>query len=126
MQDFRKLQVWARAHALALAVRRAARGFPRTGFGSLRNQMIRAAESIATNIVEGCGAESRKEFARFLEIAIKSAMELEYHLQLANDCDVISPAVWQELSAEVIEVRRMLQGLRRRVLEADSLSRPHE
>jgi four helix bundle protein len=84
MQDFRKLLVWGRAHALALGIRRVARAFPRTDYGSLRTQMIRAADSIAANIVEGCGAATRKEFARFLDISIKSAIELEYHRQLVT------------------------------------------
>ena len=68
MQDFRKLRVWERAHLLALDVRRATREFPRAGFGELKSQMIRAAESIATNIVEGSAAASRREFARFIDV----------------------------------------------------------
>jgi four helix bundle protein len=75
----------------SLSIRRTVRGFPRTDYDSLRTQMIRAADSIAANIVEGCGASTRREFARFLEISIKSAIELEYHLQLGYDCDVIPP-----------------------------------
>jgi four helix bundle protein len=56
--------------------------FPRTGYRSLREQIVAAAESIPFNIAEGCGASSQKEFARFLEISIKSANELEAELQL--------------------------------------------
>jgi four helix bundle protein len=81
--------------------------------------MIGAAESIGSNIVEGCGARSRREFARFLDVSIKSSCELEYHLQLAKDCGVLSDRSWRSLSAETVEVRRMSCGLRRRVLEAD-------
>jgi four helix bundle protein len=81
--------------------------------------MISAAESIAFNIVEGCGSATQKEFARFLDISIKSSCELEYQLQLATDCGVLSRSDWQQLSAETVEIRRMICGLRRRVLEAD-------
>jgi four helix bundle protein len=81
--------------------------------------MVSAAESIVCNIVEGCGATSRKEFARFLDISIKSTCELEYQLQLARDCGVLATHDWRSLTAETVEVRRMLTGLRRRVLEAD-------
>jgi four helix bundle protein len=59
-----------------------------------------------------------------LEISIKSAIELEYHLQLGYDCDVIPPETWRELSVETVEVRRMLHALRKRILAADSASRP--
>jgi len=89
MQDYRKLRVWRKAHELALSARRAASRFPRTGYASLRVQITTSAESIAFNIVEGCGATSPKELARFLGISIKSTMELEYQLKLALDYGVL-------------------------------------
>ena len=123
MQDFRKLLVWSRSHELVLGVRRAVKIFPRTEKGSLKSQMTNAAESIAFNIVEGCGASSSKEFARFLDISIKSTSELEYQLQLARDCGFITLKVWQPLGTETIEVRRMLCGLRRKVRAAATENR---
>jgi four helix bundle protein len=80
--------------------------------------MANAAESVAFNIVEGCGSTSSKEFARFLDISIKSTCELEYQLQLASDSGLLSRRAWSPLSAETIEIRRMLCGLRRKVLDA--------
>jgi four helix bundle protein len=77
--------------------------------------MTRAAESIAFNIVEGCGANSQREFARFLDIAIKSATELESQLALARDYGVLRYPEWESLSAATIDVRRMLYGLRTKV-----------
>ncbi|MBA3580097.1 MAG: four helix bundle protein [Gemmatimonadaceae bacterium] len=116
MQDFRKLDVWHKAHALALDVRRVTRGFPRSGYTAQRSQILRAAESIPTNIVEGCFAASQKDFARFLEISIKSAGEVEYELQLAYDCGVLRYRNWKSLSADAVEVRRMTIGLRKKIL----------
>lgn len=116
MQDFRRLLVWQRAHEHVLNVRRAIRRFPRNERGSLKSQTLGAAESIAFNIVEGCGSATPKEFARFLDISIKSACELEYQLQLARDCDLLTVHAWRPLSAETVEIRRMLCGLRRKVL----------
>lgn|GEM_PF-170956 len=116
MQDFRRLLVWQRAHQLVLGVRRAVRSFPRSERGSLKSQMTNAAESIAFNIVEGCGSASSKEFARFLDISIKSTCELEYQLQLTIDAGLLLRSVWTPLSAETVEIRRMLCGLRRKVL----------
>ena len=78
--------------------------------------MLSAAESIVFNIVEGSGSATPKEFARFLDISIKSTCELEYQLQLATDCDLMPRHVWSPLSAETVEIRRMLCGLRREVL----------
>lgn len=116
MQDYRQLRVHAKAHALAIGVRAATRTFPRTGFASLKTQMTSAAESIAFNIVEGCGAASQKEFARFLDIGIKSAMELESQLSLARDYRVLAQGEWEQLTGETVDARRMLFGLRARVL----------
>jgi four helix bundle protein len=123
VQDFRRLLVWQRAHELVLGVRRAVRQFPRSERGSLKSQMTNAAESIAFNIVEGCGSASSKEFARFLDISIKSTCELEYQLQLTLDAALLPRIVWNPLSAETVEIRRMLCGLRRKVLHRSSPER---
>ncbi len=116
MQDHRKLHVWKRGHALAIDVRRATRNFPRTGYRSLQSQMVRAAESIVFNIIEGCGSRSQREFARFLDIAIKSTMELEGELELAKDYGVLDSREWKALTGETTGIRRMLCGLRAKVL----------
>lgn len=115
MQDYRRLRVHGSAHALAIRVRAATRQFPRAGYTSLKAQMTSAAESIAFNVVEGCGAESQKDFARFLDIAIKSAMELEYQLTLARDYGVLPVGDSESLCEHTIEARRMLYGLRKKV-----------
>jgi four helix bundle protein len=119
MQDYRKIRVWERAHHFALDVRRATRDFPRTGFGELKSQMIRAAESIAANIVEGSAAASRKEFARFIDVSIKSSSEVEYFLLLAKDNRVVRERVWETLTNEVVEIRKMLSAFRRALLASD-------
>lgn len=120
VHDYRRLLVWRKAHALVLNVQRASRSFRRSGHSGLRSQIVRAVESIAANIVEGCFASTPREFARFLEISIRSTGEVEYQLQLAHDYGLLPALVWQPLTTDTIEVRRMLFGLRRQVL-ADRL-----
>lgn len=115
MQDFKKLRVWAQAHAFSLNIRRATRRCPRT-FDSLKSQLVRSANSIAATIAEGCGADTAKEFARFLQMAIKSASETEYHLLDARDNGLISQQTWRALNADVCSIRAQLIVLRRRVL----------
>ena len=100
MQHFGHLTVWRRAHALAIALHQRSRWFPRAGHTNLRNQLVRAVESIPANIVEGCGAASRPEFARFLDIAIKSANEAEYHLLAARDFELLSQEDWLRFTSE--------------------------
>jgi len=91
---------------------------PRAGYSDLKSQMTRAAQSIVDNIVEGCGAASRLEFARYMDISIKSTSEVDYQLELARDLGVMSHDVWKPLAREVIEIRKMLSALRRSVLAA--------
>src|SRR5687767_6992031 len=116
MQDYRQLRVHEKAHALAIAVRAATRRFPRNGYSDLKGQMTSAAESISFNIVEGCGADAEREFARFLGIAIKSSTELENQLKLSKDYGVLTTLDWESLSESAIDVRKMLCGLRKKVL----------
>jgi len=118
MQDHRKLKVWSRSHALAVAARKAVRSFPRAGYGTLHSQIIRAVESIPLNIAEGCGASSQKEFARYLSISIKSSSELQAQLELARDHGALPETKWKGLSDETVEIRRMVCGLRAKVLDS--------
>jgi four helix bundle protein len=120
MQDHRKLRAWHLARELALDVRRASLTFPRAGYASLRTQITRAAESVVFTIAEGCGAASQPEFARFLDMSIKSANEIEAQLELARDYEVLNDSVWQAMAPRVIVLRRMLYALRSKVLSTPS------
>lgn len=115
MSDFKKLLVWQKAHALAIHAHRVAMGIRASRYASLRSQIIRSAMSIPANIVEGRRQESERDFARFLHYSLNSAYELEYHLMLAREIEVIADAEAVSLLAELIEVRRMLHGLLKRI-----------
>jgi four helix bundle protein len=115
MSDFKKLETWRKAHALALNVHRAAIRIRSSGSSALRNQMMRAAMSIPTNLVEGTGQRTAREYARFVRIAINSASELEYHLIVAREIKALNAKEIDSLSADTIQVRRMLYGLLRRL-----------
>jgi len=91
MQDYRKLKVWQKAHELALAVYEASARFPREEVYALTSQIRRAAASVPSNIVEGCGRGSNAELMRFLYIALGSANEVEYQLLLARDLGFLQP-----------------------------------
>ena len=113
MQDFKKLRVWQLAHRLALdAYRVIDRRFSR--FPGLRSQMLRAAQSIASNIAEGAGSDGA-EFARFLSMSIRSSLEFENDLLLARDLDVIEFQEFASLNNQVDTVRRKTIALRRKL-----------
>ena len=118
MADFKKLHVWEKAHALMVAIHHLAKTIRRSYDVALRSQMNRAALSIPTNIVEGRRQVSDAEFARFLRIALNSGFELEYHLIAARDIGAISEPDSDALISQVIEVRKMLHGLIRRLTGA--------
>lgn len=121
MRDFRNLQVWIKAHELALRLYRITEGFPRREVFGLTNQIRRAGVSIAANIAEGCGRETEADFCHFLHMAMGSASEVEYHLLLAHDLNYLSSPEHKPLEEEVIGLKRMLGALIRRMkLEAES------
>jgi four helix bundle protein len=113
VSDFKKLEVWRKAHALALNVHRVAVGIRGANYSALRSQLIRASMSIPTNIVEGNGRRSKLEFGRFIRIAVNSSSELEYHLIVARDVQLVSASDFAALSAQTMEVRKMMHGLLR-------------
>jgi four helix bundle protein len=80
--------------------------------------------SIPTNIVEGRRQESERDFARFLHYSLNSAYELEYHLMLAREIGVIADAEAGSLLAELVEVRKMLHGLLKRITLKKTTAEP--
>ncbi len=110
MRDFRELKVWEKAHQLTLAVYRITGSFPRQELYGLTSQIRRASSSVPANIVEACGRGTNAEFAHFLQIAFGSATELEYHLLLSRDLDLLKESDHDALNNEVTEIKRMLSS----------------
>ena len=110
MQDFNKLAVWRRAYVLTLDLYRSTESFPRTEMFGLTSQLRRAGASIAANLAEGSG-RTQIEFGRFVQIALGSACEVEYHLLLAHDLGYLAEDRYDHLTEEIRAVRRMLTAL---------------
>ncbi len=111
MEDFKNLKVWVKAHQLTLAIYQSTRRFPREEIYGLTSQIRRASSSIGANIAEGCGRRSDPEMKRFVQIARGSASELEYHLLLARDLQLLAIEEFKDLDAKVQEIQRMLASL---------------
>ena len=92
-------------------------------YPGLVSQLRRAAASIPANIAEGCGHSGEREFARFLQMALASASELEYHLLLAVDLGMLPRDTYRELDSAVTEVKRMLTSLIQQVRARDTTGR---
>lgn len=108
MRDFRKLKVWERGHRLTLDVYEVTTSFLREEMYGLTSQARRSCAAIPANIAEGCGRGSNADLARFLQIALGSASELENHLLLAQDLSFLRSADHERLVGEVTELKRML------------------
>jgi len=108
MQDFRNIQAWQKAHELALKIYKTTKAFPKDERYGLTSQIRRAALSIPCNIAEGCARSTDADFARFLDIAIGSASEVECQLLLAKDIEYLKKTESDELLEQVMRVKRML------------------
>lgn len=115
MQNFRNLVVWQRAQGLAARVHLVTEQV-QVGQASWRSQVRRSSQSIAANIAEGAVRDTARQFAHFLSIAIASASETENHLDFAWRIGALSFDQVGPLLDEVVQVRRMLISLRKRVL----------
>lgn len=115
MEDFKNLKVWVKSHQLTLAIYHSTRKFPREEIFGLTSQIRRASASIGANIAEGCGRRSDPEMKRFVQIARGSASELEGHLLLARDLQLLTVEEFKDLEAKVLEIQRMLASLTQRL-----------
>ena len=96
---------------LVLDVYRQTDDFPKTEIYGLTSQIRRAAASIPENIAEGCGKHGNPDLVRYLQIAMGSASELEYELLLARDLEYLEPNEYESLQTQLVEMRKMLNGL---------------
>ena len=118
MRDFMQLKVWQKAHQLVLQIYQNTSSFPDQERFGLTAHLVKSAISIPSNIAEGCGRETDKEFARFLSIATGSASETEYQILLAKDLGYVDQQRYQELDSLVNEVKRMLHALIQRLSDS--------
>lgn len=109
MKDFRKLEVWQKAHGLVLSVYRETTSFPKEEIYGLTSQIRRAAVSIPANIAEGCGRNGDPDLAHFLQMAAGSASELSYELGLARDLGYLTADQHASLSFTLDEIGKNAQ-----------------
>ena len=111
MRDHRKLRAFELADQLALAVYQQTKKFPKEEQFGLTTQVRRAAVSVASNIVEGCGRHSEADYIRFLNMAYASACELDYQLSLASPLGYLVERESDPLAQMSQETSKVLNGL---------------
>lgn len=108
MNKFKNLKIWTRAVDLATDIYRVTQGFPREEKFGLTSQMRRCVVSISSNIAEGAGRESAKEFTHFLSIAYGSLYELETQLLISRNLSFTDPETCKDLSIDIDELQKMI------------------
>ena len=113
MHNFKELKVWQKSRVLTTEVYNITRKFPKDEKFGLVSQMGRAVVSIASNIAEGSGRNSNRDFRRFLNYSLGSAYELETQVILSYDLGFISEKDYLKVVEKITEVQKMIYSFRK-------------
>lgn len=109
---FENLDVWQKAVTFAKTIYAGTRNFPSDERFSITSQLRRAAISIPSNIAEGSSRGSKRDFARFVEMAYGSLMEVVAQATIAHELGYLDESRAQEIRQQAEQLARMLSGLR--------------
>lgn len=113
MKDFKSLKLWQKGINLVVDIYKTTKEFPQEEMYGLTSQMRRSAISIPSNIAEGSGRNSDKDFNRFLDISLGSSFELETQIIIARELEFLSNEDFLKLSDKVQEEQKMITGLQK-------------
>ena len=111
MHNFKNLTVWQRSIDLTAEIYSITKCFPPDEKYGLTSQIRRSAVSVPSNIAEGAGRKSNKEFKYFLSISTGSIFELETQIIVAHRLDLIDEFIMNDISLKISEIQKMLYGL---------------
>ncbi|MEL6911404.1 MAG: four helix bundle protein [Cyanobacteria bacterium J06598_4] len=115
MQDFTQLKVWQKAHTFTINLYKISATFPKEERFGLTNQIRRACVSIESNISEGAGRNSNKDFSRFLSMSQGSAFEVKCQIYIARDLGYIDYEKSEMLMNKIDEVSKMINSLNQKL-----------
>ena len=110
VKDFKRLDIWRLSIDLNKKIYGIARGFPREEIYGLTSQIKRATISISSNIAEGCGRSTNKDFVLFLHHAMGSLREVECQIFLAKELGFLDEKEFNNLSDGALALGRKLSG----------------
>jgi len=117
MWNFRRVDAWKRSLELSKVIYDVTKTFPGEEKYGLSSQIRRAVVSVSSNIAEGCGRRTSKDFIGFMHFAMGSLKEVESELFVAEKLGYVEMCVVEDLFEELEEIGRMLNGMIKR--EAD-------
>ncbi len=117
MHKYNDLIIWKKSMELAKVIYTLTDKFPKDERFGIISQMRRASISIASNIAEGAGRESKKEFVYFLSVSNGSSYELQTQLLIAEEVDFINPEKIKQANDLIDEIQKMNFALRKKLKE---------
>jgi len=117
MSHFRTLLIWQKSMTLVTTVYQTTKSFPKEELFGLTSQLRRCSISIPSNIAEGSGRESDKEYVRFLNISIGSLFEFQTQLEIAKNIDYLTQEQFNKQYEDTRELERMLISFIKKVKE---------
>lgn len=111
MHNYKELKVWQKARELVKFIYLLTNKYPKEEIYGITSQMRRASVSIASNIAEGSGFGTDKNFIHFIEISYASASELETQVILSLDLGFIDENIMEDACEKINEIQKMLAGL---------------
>ena len=110
MKNFKELRIWQKGMDIAVNCFKITEDFPKEEKFGLSLQITRASVSIPSNIAEGSSRSSEKDYARFIEISLGSAYELETQLLIAQRVDFGNQELLTKTLVDVNDEQKMLMG----------------
>ena len=116
MNKFKDLKVWQKSIQLVTSIYSTTTGFPKEEIYGITSQIRRYAISIPSNIAEGAGRGTKKDFSHFLDIAKGSSFELETQLIISKELGFLNDLIFESLISELSEVQKMITGLQKSII----------
>ncbi len=108
MNYFKELKVWQKAMDLVTEIYLSTQNFPKEETYGLISQIRRSAISVPSNIAEGCGRKTNKDFSNFLGMALGSAFELETQLTICKNLNFLKNDEFENLENEINHIQNMI------------------
>ena len=115
MHNFKELKIWKDSLQLAFDIYKTTKGFSAGERYGLTSQINRCIVSIPSNIAEGSSRDSKKDFGRFLEMALGSSFELETQLLIAKDCGYITEEKCSDYINRISILQKMIFGFKEKL-----------
>lgn len=115
MQTFRVLFIWQKAMLLVTKTYQLTQNFPKEEIFGLTSQIRRSAISIPSNIAEGCGRQSNKDFSRFLNIGISSLFEFQTQIEIAKNIHYLNKNDFKTLHDDTRELETMIVSFSKKI-----------